>query len=141
MASTSLASENPSLLTSGRKESTELPVAYRESSNPAEKDRDKPGVTPESAKSLERRTEGWRVGLRDRETESDVSQVDSEASAVPDGSGNIWSGGVSLNTEVSPEEDDEDQDPDTKSPSLSLSSNPTPGRTGSVSQPDRGCKG
>lgn len=145
MVSTSLASENPSPLTSGRKESIELPVAYRESSNPTEKDRDKPGVTPESVKSLERRTDGCRVELRDRETdETDVSQGDSEDSAatvVPDGSGTVWSGGVSLNTEVSPEEADEDEDPDTKSPSLSLSSNPTPGRTVSVSQPERGCEG
>lgn len=145
MASTSLARENPSLLTSGRKESIELPVAYRESSNPTENDRDKPGVAPESVKSLERRTEGWRVGLRDRETvETDVSQGDSGDSVVtvvPNGSGTVWSGGVSLNTEMSPEEPDEDQDPDTKSPSLSLSSNPTPGRMESVSQPDRGCEG
>lgn len=117
-----------------------LPVAYLESSNPTEKERDKPGVVPERVKSLERRTEGWRVGLRDRETvESDGSQEESDGSAatvVPDGSGTIWRGGVSLNTEGSPEETDED--PDNKSPSLSLSSNPTPGETGSVSQPDRG---
>lgn len=96
-------------------------------------------------KSLERRTEGWRVGLRDRETvESDGSQENSDGSAttvVPDGSSTVWRGGVLLNTEGSPEETAEDPDPDNKSPSLSLSSNPTPGKTGSVSQPDRGCEG
>lgn len=145
MVSTSLANENPSPLTSGRKDSIVLPVAYLESSNPAEKERDKPGVAPERMKSLERRTEGWRVGLRDRETvESNGSQEDSDGSAatvVPDGSGIVWRGGVSLNTKGSPEETDEYEDPDNISPSLSLSSNPTPGKTGSVSQPDRGCEG
>lgn len=138
MGSTSLANGNPSPLTSGRKDSIVLPVAYLASSNPTEKERDRPGVVPERVKSLERRTEGWRVG--DRETvESDGSQEDSDDSAatvvVPDGSGTVCRGGVSLNTEGSPEETDED--PDNKSPSLS--SNPTPGKTGS--QPDRGCEG
>ena len=143
MGSTSLANGNPSPLTSGRKDSNVLPVAYLESSNPTEKGRDKPGVAPERVKSLERRTEGWRVGLRDRETvESVGSQEDSDSSGamdVPDGSGTVWRGGVSLNNEGSPEETDED--PDNKSPSLSLSSYPTPGETGLASQPDRGCEG
>lgn len=98
MASTSLANGNPSPLISGRKDSIVLPVAYLESSNPTEKERDKPGVVPENVKSLERRTEGWRVGLKDRETvESDGSQEDSGKSAatvVPDGSGIVWRGGV-----------------------------------------------
>lgn len=39
-------------------------------------------------KSLERTTEGWRVGLREKETvESEESQEDSVAELVPDGSG------------------------------------------------------
>lgn len=139
MESTSLANGNPSPLTSGRIDSIVFPIAYLESSNPAEKEWDKPGVVPERVKSLERRTEGWRVGLKDT-VESDGSQEDSDGSAVtamPDGY--IRRGGVSLNTEGSPEESDED--PDNKSPSLSLSLNPTPGETGLVSQLDRGCKG
>lgn len=102
MGSTSLANGNPSPLTSGRKDSIVFPVAYLESSNPTEKERDKPGVVPEKVKSLERRTEGWRVELGDRETvESDGSQEDLDSSAVmvvPDGSGIVWRGGVSLNT-------------------------------------------
>lgn len=145
MGSTSLANGNPSPLTSGRKDSNLLPVAYLESSNPTENDRDKPGVVPERMKSLERMTEGWRVGLRDRETvERDGSQEDSDgstATVVPDGSGTVWRGGVSLNSEGSLEETDEDEDPDNKSPSLSLSLNPKPGETGLVSRPDRGTEG
>lgn len=149
MGSTSLPNLYPSPLASGRKDSIELPVAYLESSNPTEKERDKPGVAPETVKSLERRTEGWRVGLRDRETvDSDRSQENSDSSAataVPDGSGTVWRGGVPLNTEGSPEvtngDEDPDPDPDNRSTSLSLSSNPTPWETGSVSQPDRGCEG
>lgn len=145
MGSTSLANGNPSPLTSGRNDSNLLPVAYLESSNPPKYDRDKPGVVLEKVKSLERMTEGSRVGLRDRETvESDGSQADSDGSAatvVPDGSGTVWRGEVSLNSEGSPEETDEDKDPDNKSPSLSLSLNPTPGETGLVSQPDRGSEG
>lgn len=140
MESTSLGNGDPSPLTSGRIDSIVLPVAYLESSNPAEKEWDKPGVVPERVKSLERRTEGWRVELRDT-VESDGSQEDSdgsEATAMPDGY--VLRGGVSLNTEGSPEAED---DPDNKSPSpsLSLSSNPTPGETGLVSQLDRGCEG
>lgn len=139
MGSTSLANGNPSPLISGRKDSILLPVAYLESSYPTEKTWDKPGVVLERVKSLESRTEGWRVGLRDRETvESDRSQEDSEGSAstvVPDASGTVWRGGVSLNTEGSPEETDED--PDNKSPLLSLSLNLTLGETRSSSQPDR----
>lgn len=122
-----------------------LPVAYFGSSNPTEKEWDKLGVAPERVKSLERKTEGWRVGLIDREiVESDGSQEESEGSAatvVPDGSGTIWRGGVSINTDESPEETDEDEDPDNNSPSLSILSNPTPGKTVSVSQPDKGSEG
>lgn len=144
MGSTSLANGNPSPLSSGRKDSIVLPVAYLGSSNPIEKERDKPGVVPEKVKSLERKTEGWRVELGDRETvESDGSQEDLVSSAVmvvPD-IGIVWRGGVSLNTKGSPEETVKVEDPDNKSPWLSLPSNPTPGETGLVSQPDRGCEG
>lgn len=84
------------------------------------------------------------MGLKDRVTvEVNGSQEDLDSSAVtvePDGSGIVWTGGVSLNTKGSPAENDEDEDPDNKSPSLSLSSNPTPGEMGSVSQLDKGCK-
>lgn len=84
------------------------------------------------------------MGLTDREiVESDGSQEESEGSAatvVPDGSGTAWRGGVSINTDGSPEETDVDEDPD-NSPSLSLSSNSTPGKTECVTQPDRGSEG
>lgn len=127
MVSTSLANGNPSPLISDRKDSIVLPVAYLDSSNPPETDRDRPGVVLENVKSLERRTEGWRV--------SGGSQEDSMV--VPGGSGIVWRGGVRLNPEGFPEE----TDPDAKSPRLSRPSKPTPGEMGSVSQPDRGCEG
>lgn len=102
MGSTSLANGNPSPLTSGRNDSIALPVAYLESSSPTEEERDEPGVVPEKLKSLEKTTEGWTVALTESETvDSDRSQDTdgSEAMMVPDGSGIIWRGGVSLNTE------------------------------------------
>lgn len=138
--STSLANGNPSPLTSGRRDSTVFPVAYLESSKPSEKERDRPGVVPEKVKSLARRTDGWR----DRETvESDRSQDDSGASGVgvaPDGSGISRRGGVLLNTDGSRGDSGGVEELDDNSPRLSLASNPTPGETGLVSQPDRGCE-
>lgn len=91
-------------------------------------------------KSLERRMEGCKVGVRDRETpERDGSQEGEESEkSAPEGSGTVCRGGVSLNTEASPE--DTEDDPDNKSPSLS--SNPTPTReTWRVSGPDMGSEG
>lgn len=92
-------------------------------------------------KSLESRTEDRRVGLRDGET----VEINLESSNGSQGDwggclGTVLRGGVPLKNEASPEETP-DEDPENTSPSLSLSSNPTPGETGSVSQPDRGCEG
>ncbi len=88
----SLTNGKPSPLTSGRKDSIVLPVAYLESSNPTESEWDKPGVVPERGKSLERKTEGWRVGLRDRETvkgEGSPEDSDSSGGMELEGSGTV----------------------------------------------------
>lgn len=58
-------------------------MAYLKSSNPREEKWDSWGVVPGKVKSLERRTEGWRVGMRDKDTDdSDRFQEDSESSRV-----------------------------------------------------------
>lgn len=95
-----------------------LPVAYLESSNPTEKERDDSAVVPEKSESLEKTTGGWTVALMDRETaDGDRSQDadGSEAAMALDGAGVIWRGGVSLNTERSPSDSVEAEDPDNKS--------------------------
>lgn len=96
---------------------------------------------PGKVKSLERRTEGWRVGLRDKDTvDSDRSKEDSESSGVMvvlRGSGSVWRRGVSLNTVRSPEASVAGN----KSPWLSIPSNPTPDEAELVFQPDRGGEG
>lgn len=79
--------------TSGRKDSTSLPEANSEPSEPSEDERDRPGVGPKNRTvSLETRTEGCRVGRRGGE-DRDASQNQS-GSSVPDGSGTARRGGV-----------------------------------------------
>lgn len=119
-ASTSLAKEIPSPLISRRKESILLPVAYLESSA----ERDMPGVLPKSVKSLERRTEGWRVGLTEA-VESNQSDSDGSIEA-PEASKTPCKGGVWLNVDCSLT-DFKDKE-----------WNPTPRDTGSISVTDKG---
>lgn len=67
-----MASENPASPPSGGKESAVLPVPYPKSSTSLANDGIRPGVAAESGSSLERRTDGCKVGLR----ESDTSERD-----------------------------------------------------------------
>lgn len=76
---------------SGKKDSTLLPDAYFDSSNPTEEKRDESGVVPKKGKTLERRTEGCRVGLREG-VDSDRSPDDPgnmSGNSVPDGFGTV----------------------------------------------------
>lgn len=81
---------------SGKKDSTLLPDAYFDSSNPTEEERNEPGVVPKKGKTLERRTEGCRVGPRGGvESDSSPDGPGNLGSSVPDGFGILWRGGVS----------------------------------------------